>query len=264
VRGLGGERRRSPHPDGAALKAQARARGCALAGCALALAGACGEEPPVAAELFLWAAWNSDPASTAEIGYEVDVEVRMNDRAATCVPLPDLRITVNDAEHPLVVGDCDTTIREPVRPVRADADTVVEVRSAGARVGEATYRALFPGFGASQPLSPADGRVRVGETLALAIPAGWSVDDGRVDAAFYWLDPAPSVPPFHTSVIATANADRTAIEMAAPMLTGRAQVILRNLAFSERVDAASCTGFSRCFALPSSDVLGPVAIEVTP
>ena len=242
---------------------RARARGCTLAGCALALAGACGgEEPPVAADLFLWAAWNSDPASTAEIGYEVDVEVRMNDRAATCVPLPDLRITVNDAEHALVVGDCDTTVREPVRPVRADADTVVAVRTGGARLGEATYRALFPGFGASQPLSPPG--VRVGETLALAIPAGWSVGDGRVDAAFYWLDPAPSVPPFHTSVIATANADRTAVEMAAPMLTGRAQVILRNLVFSDRVDAASCAGFSRCLALPSSDVLGPVAIEVIP
>jgi len=241
-----------------------RARAWGLAGCALALAGACGDEPPVAAELFLWAGWNVDPASTAEIGYEVDVEVRMNDRAATCVPLPDLRITVNDAEHPLVVGDCDTTIREPVRPVRADADTVVAVRSGDALVGEATYRALFPGFGASQPLSPADGRVRAGETLALAIPAGWPVGDGRVDATFYWLDPAPSVPPFHSSVIATANADRTAVEMAAPMLTGHAQVILRNLALSERVDAASCSGFLRCLALPSGDVLGPVAIEVAP
>ena len=72
------------------------------------------------------------------------------------------------------------------------------------------------------------------------------------------------MPPFHSSVIASANADRTAVEVTAPMLTGRAQVILRNLSFSDRVGAASCTGFSRFFALPSSDVLGPIAIEVIP
>ena len=142
------------------------------------------------------------------------------------------------------------------------------VRSGDALIGEARYRALFPGFGAAQPLSPADGRVRAGETLALAIPTGWpvdgDVDDGRVDASFTWLDPAPSVPPFHSSVVATANAERTAVELTAPTLTGRAQVILRNLAYAERVGATACAGFSRCLALPSSDVLGPVEIEVIP
>jgi hypothetical protein len=249
---------------------KSRARRGALAGCALAvaLAGACGDEPLIAADLFLWASWNGDPASSAEIGYEVDVEIRMNDRAATCAPLPDVRITVNDVEHTRVVGDCDTTIRQLVQPVAADADTVVTVRSGDARVGEATYRALFPGFGATQPLSPADGRVRAGETLALALPPGWpvdvDVDVGRVDAVFYWLDPAPSVPPFHSSAVATANAERTAVEVIAPTVTGRAQVILRNHAYAERVGAASCAGFSRCAALPASDVLGPVAVEVIP
>jgi len=237
----------------------------ALAGCALALAvaGACNEEPQRFVDLVIRARWNDDPASADQIGYEVEAQIMMLARAQSCYPLPDLRITVNDTEYPSAPGDCDTQV-QVTAPARTDADTVVSVRSAHGPMGTGTFRGLFPGSGASQLVSPADGRVRMGETFTMSIPAGWPVGDGRVSAHVQWLDPAPSVPPFYSYVIGNANAERTAVELIAPALTGRAQVVLNNLGSSNSVAGEACTGFTRCFAFPSADVLGPVAIEVVP
>jgi len=248
---------------------KAHARGWtrwALACFALALAGACGGDDPRPPDMDLrvWAAWTNDPASSAEIGYEVEVEIDMLERAQSCFPLPDLRFTVNDSEYPTAAGDCDTHLSVTARAVRADADTVVTLRSALGPLGTAAFRGLFPGFGASQVVSPADGRVRMGENLAVSIPPGWPVGDGRVSAYVYWLDPAPSVPPFYSYVIGNADTNRTAVELTMPMLTGRAQVVLRNLSSLESIDSTECAGFARCFGLPSTEVLGPVAIEVIP
>jgi hypothetical protein len=247
---------------------KANARGWArwtLAGCALALAGACGEDPrPPAMDLFVRAEWNDTPASADQIGYQVEAEIVMLDRNQSCVPLPDLRITINDADYPIVAGDCDTHVSATARPVRTDAATVVTLRSSYGLMGAATFPGLFPGSGASQLVSPADGRVRMGEKVAVTIPAGWPVGDGRVSAFLYWLDPAPSVPPFASYVLANATVDRTAVEVTAPMLTGRAQVILQSLESPENVNADACTGFERCIGYDTADVLGPVAIEVIP
>jgi hypothetical protein len=232
----------------------------------LALAGACGDEDPQLPEatLLLYARWGDDPPSTDAIGYEVEVLVNLSGREQTCSALPDLRITVNDADFPIAAGDCDAYLQVTAPAVRADVDTVVTLRSANGLMATATFPGLFPGFGGLQVVSPADGRVRMGETLALAIPPGWPVGDGRVTALVQWLDPAPSVPPFRSFVLATATADRTAVQLTVPMLTGRAQVILENLGGGDNVDAEVCTGFDRCRALPASDVLGPLAIEVLP
>jgi hypothetical protein len=237
----------------------------ALAGCVLALAGGCGDDPrPPDVDLHVWAAWADDAASSAEIGYEVRVVSNMPDRAESCFPLPALQFTVNDIDYATAAGDCDADVSVIARAVRADADTVVTLRSAHGPMGTATFQGLFPGFGASQLVSPADGRVRMGEKLAISIPPGWPVGDGRVSAAVHWLDPAPSVPPFYSYVIGNANVDRTAVELTMPMLTGRAQVILEDLRFPEMIDSTSCSGFARCFGHPSTGVLGPVAIEVIP
>ena len=237
----------------------------ALAGCALALAmsGACNEEPQRLVDLVIRARWNDDPASADQIGYEVEAQVMMLARAESCAPLPDLRITVNDTEYPTAAGDCETHV-QVTAPGRTDADTVVSVRSAHGPMGTGTFRGLFPGSEASQLVSPADGRVRMGETFTMSIPAGWPVGDGSVSAHVQWLDPAPSVPPFYSRVIGNANADRNAVELIAPALTGRAQVVLNNLGYPNSVAAEACTGFTSCFAVPSTDVLGPVAIEVVP
>jgi hypothetical protein len=240
----------------------------ALAGCALALAGACGEDPrPPEVILHVSPAWNADPASTAEIGYEVTVVVELPGRSETCFPLPDLRITVNSSEYPIAAGDCDTEVGVTAWPVRTDADTVVTLSSGHRELGAATFRGLFPGLGALQLVSPADGRVRMGETLALAIPANWlPLYDGRVAVLVHWLDSAASVPPFYWGYSTTAVG--TAVEVPTPMATGRALVIVRTLVLPPApsvvlVQAQACTGFSRCLA-SASDTLGPVAIEVIP
>jgi len=240
----------------------------ALAGCTLALAlaltGACGANPrPPEVDLSVRAAWNHDPATVDQIGYEVEAEMVMLSRGASCFPLPDLRIIVNDTEYPTATGDCATHV-SVTAPVRTDADTVVSLRSADGPIGTATFRGLFPGAGASQLVSPADGNVPMGETFAISIPAGWPVGDGRVSAYLHWLDPAPSVPPFYSYVIGNANADRTAVDLVAPALTGRAQVVLNSLGSPDSVVPDACTGFARCFGYSSNDVLGPVAIEVIP
>jgi hypothetical protein len=213
------------------------------------------------------AAWNSDPASTAQIGYAVTAAVEFLGRRETCFPLPDLRITVNDSDFPIAVGDCDPDVGVEALSVRTDADIVVTLSSGHRGLGAATVRGLFPGIDALQLVSPADGRVRMGETLALAIPPGWPSDsDKRVGALVHWLAPAPSVPPFYSPRPANV-VGRAAVEVSAPTLTGSALLIVRALVPpwpNVGAVAEACTGFSRCLAGASSETLGPVAIEVIP
>jgi hypothetical protein len=246
-------------------RARSRVRG-ALAGCALALAGGCSEGlPPPTVDLIIRARWNDTPASVGEIGYELETELFMYERAASCVPLSDLRVTVNDAQYSTTAGNCDLSVVVTAVAVRPDVDTVVTLQSNYGVMGTATFRGLFPGAGGAHLVSPADGRVRMGETFAISIPTAWPVGDGRVSAYVQWLDPAPEVPPFHSYVVGNATADGTAVELAAPMLTGRAQVILENLYPPvDPVAAESCSGFDSCSAFATSALLGPVAIEVIP
>ena len=70
-----------------------------------------------------------------------------------------------------------------------------------------------------------------------------------------WLDPAPSVPPFRSYATGTVTADGTAVEIVAPMITGRALVTLQSLYPTDSITTDVCTGFSACRALPSTNVV---------
>ena len=132
------------------------------------MAGGCGDDPaPPAMELKVNASWNRSPTSVGDIGYQVEVEVYLAGRRDSCAPLsPALHITVNDRDATLVVGgQCDMHLTAVVHAVAPDTDTVVKLRDGDKLLGEARFQGLFPGFGATHVVSPADGRVRAGEPL---------------------------------------------------------------------------------------------------
>jgi hypothetical protein len=234
---------------------------------ALSLTGGCGgdDPPPLNMDLLVTADWHDEPSSVDEIGYELSVEAHLWERGSSCASLPDLRWMVDGVEWALgPIGACESWIDTDVRPVTPGATTVVQLLSGDRVVGEATYSGLFPGAGTTSVLSPPQGRVRMGETLVVSAPAGWRSGDGRVSVYVNWLDPAPSVPPFRSYAIGTVTADGMAVEIVAPMITGRALVTLQSLYLTDSITTDACTGFSVCRALPSSNVAGPVAIEVVP
>jgi hypothetical protein len=240
----------------------------ACAAGALSFTGGCGgdDPPPLNVDLLVTAAWNDEPSSVDEIGYELSVEAHLWERGSNCAPLPDLRWMVDGVEWAVgPLGACESWIDTDARPVTPGATTVVQLLSGDRVVGEATYSGLFPGAGTTSVLSPPDGRVRMGETLVVSAPAGLRSGDGRrVSVYVNWLDPAPSVPPFRSYVNGTVTADGTAVEIVAPLITGRAQVTLQSLSSNDAITTDACTGFSACRALPSTNVIGPVAIEVVP
>ena len=82
--------------------------------------------------------------------------------------------------------------------------------------------------------------------------------------SFYWRDPPAGVPPFYTFAATKLGAASGTLETQAPMLTGRAALIL---AAAYRVDVdlvESCSGFRYCNAVPNQDTLGPIFLEVVP
>ena len=234
---------------------------------ALSFTGGCGgdDPPPLNMDLVVTADWHDEPSFADQIGYELSVEAHLWERGSTCAPLPDLRWMVDGVEWAVgPIGACESWIDTDVRPVTPGATTVVQLLSGDRVVGEATYSGLFPGAGTTSVLSPPEGRVRMGETLVVSAPAGWRSGDGRVSVYVNWLDPAPSVPPFRSYANGTVTADGTAVEIVAPMITGRALVTLQSLSPTDSITTDACTGFAVCRALPSTNVVGPVAIEVVP
>lgn len=232
----------------------------------LSSAGCSSSNDPAKA-LFTQAEWKDDPGSAAEIGYWVSVDVGWPSRTESCFPLsPALHVTVNDREAgPIYTSDCEWDILVEVGPFAADdpGPTTVRLLDGTHVLGEAIYDGLFPGFSA-QLVSPADGMVRAGEQVAIALtaPLPAEVLFDRGPARFYWLDPPDDVPPFYSSAIATMESDRQSIAVPAPALTGRAAMVIRTFD-RPRGSARSCVGFTSCAAWPSENI-GPVFVEVIP
>ena len=96
------------------------------------------------------------------------------------------------------------------------------------------------------------------------------VDPPSGSGQFHWLDtPAASVP-FFTYVPGTAAPDGTTIQLDTPSLTGRASVVIKGVGFAggntpvPSLGAATCTGFTSCFAGPDIRTAGPVLVNVVP
>jgi len=230
-------------------------------------AGCSGSDDPTKA-LLTKAEWKNEPGSAAEIGYWVSVDVGWPSRAEDCFPLsPRVHVTVNDREAGTIhTSDCEWDVLVEAGPFAADdpGPTAVRLLDGTHLLGEAIYDGLFPGY-AAQLLSPADGRVRTGEQvavqLAAPLPAEVLFSSSGV-AKFYWLDPPDSVPPFYSYATAALDTDRLSITVNAPALTGRAAVVIET--FDRQLGSAqSCVGFTSCTAWPS-EMIGPVFVEVIP
>jgi hypothetical protein len=130
-------------------------------------------------------------------------------------------------------------------------------------LGSATYRGLFPGYPA-QLASPADGRVRVGDSVVLGLPAPLPADAPFSEySEYYWLDSVDGVPPYHDIARATLAPDRQSITVATPDRTGRAALVSSSSLDKGYVAAESCEGFTYCTSWPSA-AIGPVFVEVVP
>jgi hypothetical protein len=235
----------------------------------LGAASGCGDDnTPLDMRLLTATRWLRDPGAIDEIGYEVHVDIGWPSRGMTCFALsPDLRVTVNDREPvPLVArADCEWDVLLSLRGFASDTDLTVKLHDGDRLLGEATYTGMFPGFSSWRVVSPADGRVRAGEPLALAAsPGAPGLFSVNVGAYFHWLDMAGPAPPFNTFVSMMAGPDRLTAEATVPTLTGRALMVVHNVADMPFGAAASCTGFSFCESWADTSTVGPFAVEVIP
>jgi hypothetical protein len=253
----------------AAVRVAARAPiGLRLAACLLlAAASGCDDAAQLDVRVLTATRWLDEPGSIDEIGYQVHVDVGWPVRSMTCFPLsPDLRVTVNDREPVPVVAraDCEWDVLVTLRGFASDTDLTVKLHDGERLVGEATYTGMFPGFSSWRLVSPADGRVRAGEPLAIAAAGDSLLFSDTVGMYFHWLDMAGAAPPFRTFALTTAGPDRRTGEATAPPLIGRALMVVNNVDDLGYRPATSCTGFSSCQSWADASTIGPIAIEVIP
>jgi hypothetical protein len=229
---------------------------------------ACGTDDPEM-DLLTAASWNADPASVAETGYWISVDFGWPERAKSCFPLPRaLHVTVDGREatkNANMGGDCLWDVLYELGPFPSEEPqpTVVRVLDGEKLLGSATYRGLFPGYPA-QLMSPADGRVRLGDSIVLGLLAPLPADASFFGSAeYFWLDASDGVPPYQQYAQATLATDRQSITVATPDRTGRAALIASSSFSKEYTPAESCEGFAHCTSLPSA-AIGPVLVEVVP
>jgi hypothetical protein len=128
-------------------------------------------------------------------------------------------------------------------------------------LGAATFEGAFSGAQA-RLLAPADGHVLPGDPVVVSIPPN-GPSPLQTYASWYWLDTAPSVPPFYTTSGAQVSADGTTISAQVPDvagLTGHAVIAFTN-GQETNIAATTCTGFSGC-VMTVSYALGPISLDV--
>jgi hypothetical protein len=229
-------------------------------------AASCGEDSNPELTIFTAASWNRDPETFADIGYQVGVDFGWRARSKTCFPLPvDLKVTLNDREIvPAQTGDCEWDLLVWFNAVDPGKLITVRVKSGAQVLGEATYDALFPGFGA-QLLAPSNGRVRAGDPATITLPvAAMPAAEDFFFGIFYWLDTPATLPPFYTLARGSKGAAPGTVTINAPAMTGRAIMVVGSVFDIGSTDATSCIGFSQCQGMKDYDVLGPIPIEVIP
>jgi hypothetical protein len=238
----------------------------ALLGIVGTLSG-CGSDSPDMM-LLTAAEWKDDPGSVDEIGYWVSVDFGWPDRAQSCFDLPSgLHVTVNGREgtrNPSTNGDClwDNLYLAGPFLTGETQPTVVRVLDGKKVLAEATYVGLLPGYPA-QIAQPADGKVRLGESVVMSLvsplPKG---DTGYEYADYYWLDSPDGLPPYHDRAKASIAADQQSFTVKTPERTGRAALV-GGPYFKDTIGAETCVGFTGCAGWPSATV-GPVFVEVVP
>ncbi|MES1209142.1 MAG: hypothetical protein ABUS79_24655, partial [Pseudomonadota bacterium] len=185
------------------------------------------------------------------------------DRPSSCFSLPaDLHVTVNDKQMPLMLeGNCGGESLVFVNGFQQNVAVAVSLVGGGQVMGTASFDNLFPGA-ASVLITPADGQVKAGDPVVVQMPL--QPVSGMGYPEFYWMEPQAGVPPYHTSGIGTLSADGSTFATTAPTTAGRAALVVKALSSEMFRAATSCTGFVGCTAIPNSDSIGPVFIDVAP
>ena len=161
------------------------------------------------------------------------------------------------------VVDCDMAARFRALGFRDDTPVTIQLFDAQRSIGEATFEGLFPGR-RSELVTPVDGRIAPGAELIVALPPDYPRDLlAFATAEFYWLDPPPGVPPFHTSSAVEIMPGGRAFRTTAPDqpgLVGRAELVLQ-LGTNQARRAAPCRGFTDCNATMDG-VAGPIEVTI--
>jgi len=228
--------------------------------------GCSSPDPDPKVALYTSVGWNDDPGTLDAIGYQVQVDIGWPDRATDCFALsPDLNVTVNDrAPKAIVAEGCRWDVLTTFDGFLKDEPITIQLKDGARLLAEATYNRPFPGFD-MQLVSPADGTVRSGEKVAVALPEP-TFERPVIGAMFYWRDPPPEgVPPFHSIVHTPGARASQPIEVTAPTLTGRAWLVVTAWPYSKSMFGADASsGFESCVITNPELLSGPVAVEVVP
>lgn len=234
-----------------------------LAGGWAAAGSGCGsdDKPKMILRVDAW--WNESPATPEDTGYQLVTDVFWPDRAFGCFSLPaDLHITANDKQAPLMLdGRCGGESLVLINGFRDDDPVTIRLEGDGQVMGQATVENLFPGAAAAL-VAPADGRVRSGDPLVVQMPL--TAQQNFTFAEFFWMEPPPGVPPYHTSATGTLAPDGSTFQTTAPTTTGRAALVVKLVSSSAENPITSCTGFDTCLGSPNTDTIGPLFIDVGP
>jgi hypothetical protein len=214
-------------------------------------------------ELLTSVGWNEAPASVADLGYEVNVDVGWPDRFSSCFSLPGaLRVTVNDHETTSlgIMGDCRWDVVFRAERITEPGPVTVRIYDGSRMLGEAVYRDVLRGFDAKLVTSTA-GRVRAGDPVTILVPDNVPVQ--LPDAMFFWRDSPANVPAFYTRSSAELAPDGLTITTTAPALRGQAgrAALVISTSGAELGATSECVGFEHCTAYVKH-VLGPIEVEV--
>jgi hypothetical protein len=222
---------------------------------------------PETFDIRAWLRWNDVPASTADIGFEANVELSSLPGRPVCARIsPELRVTINDreAESLGVGGDCQWNVTFRLRGIVDDGPIAIGVFDGDRSLAEARFSGAFPGA-QSRLVTPTDGRVAAGSDVVVSVPAHRS--NGYTLAEFYWRDVPPNVPAFFTPRYGDLAPDGLSATVQAPNtpgLAGRAALVFLLGDWTDAV-TESCVGFGfyGC-SLEVALVAGPFDVEVLP
>ena len=226
--------------------------------------GGCGDEDADDIMLMGTAQWRDDPGSVENLGYHVWADVGWIDRAGTCARIPrGLRATVNGIEGTQIGtgGDCPFDTLFDAGPFTSPDPITVRLFDGERLLGEATFEGAFWGMQAAL-VAPAGGQASAGDEVVVSIPPG-RASPPEAYASWYWLDTAPSVPPFYTTSGAVLDPASATIRAHVPDVPGLSGDVALTFSYpgEEYATNTACTGFSNCL-MTAHYTLGPVPLTV--
>jgi hypothetical protein len=218
------------------------------------LAG-CGEGSPEPTEqtrlsVSVNAEWPVQPASAAELGYILKVDILNNGQNHGASML------VNGTQVELVAdGDLSSLSHAQVGLAANNEPVSITVQGLGQDPETAVFRNLTPGVAATLLAPP---ELHAGDDIVILPVADVAGETGH--AAFYPLDD-PTWQPW--GIAGTTERRLDGLHVQVPSITGRAVLAVWGTGGNVLSAESSCPGFAWCEA-ESSDALGPFSVTVAP